>query len=135
MLEEWKQIKEYENYEISNLGRVRVKRRRLINKNGEYQTHPEKYLKIHKKGITPYFYISKDFWKSKKQISLIECLAETFLDCDKENDIAYTYQINKTNLTLDDILIEKNSRVGVLYKYLGAGYIEVEKGYFLNTKG
>lgn len=134
-MEEWKQIKGFENHEISNLGRVRVKKRRVINKNGEYQTHPEKYLKIHKKGITPYFYISKDSWRRKKQVSIIECLAETFLDYDKEKDIAYTYKIDKPNLTLDDIVVEKNSSIGVLYKDLGQGYVEVEKGYFLNTKG
>lgn len=134
-MEEWKQIKGFENHEISNLGRVRVKKRRIINKNGEYQTHPEKYLKIHKKGITPYFYISKDGYRSKRQVSLIECLAETFLNYDKEKDIAYTYKIDKLNLTLDDIVVEKNSNIGVLYKDLGQDYVEVEKGYFLNTKG
>lgn len=134
-MEEWRQIKGFKNHEISSLGRVRVKKRRIINKNGEYQTHPEKYLKIHKKGITPYFYVRKDNSRNKRQVSLIECLAETFLNYDKEKDIAYTYRIDKSNLTLDDIVIEKNSSIGVLYKDLGAGYIEVERGYFLNTKG
>lgn len=51
-MEEWRQIKGFENHEISNLGKVRVKKRRIINKNGEYQTHPEKYLKIHKRNNT-----------------------------------------------------------------------------------
>lgn len=134
-MEEWREIKGYEYYEISNLGRVRVKRRKILNKNGEYQTHPEQYIKIHKRSFTPYFKVSKDGWKNRNQISLIECLAETFLDYDKENDIAYTYKINKINLTLNDILVEKNSKIGVLYKDLGDGYVEVEKGYFLNTKG
>ena len=134
-MEEWREIKGYEYYEISNLGRVRVKRRKILNKNGEYQTHPEQYIKIHKRSFTPYFKVSKDGWQNRKQISLIECLAETFLDYDKENDIAYTYKINKINLTLNDILVEKNSKIGVLYKDLGDGYVEVEKGYFLNTKG
>lgn len=62
-------------------------------------------------------------------------MAETFLDYDKEKDIAYTYKIDKSNLTLDDIVVEKNSNIGVLYRDLGQGYVEVEKGYFLNTKG
>lgn len=134
-MEEWREIKGFKNYEISNFGRVRIKKRQSINKNGKNQTHPEVYLKIFKRNVSPYFKVSKDGLKHRKQISLIECLAETFLNYDKEKDIAYTYEIEKENLCLEDIIVEKNSNIGVLYKNLGEGYVEVEKGYFLNTKG
>lgn len=136
-MEEWRDIKGYENYQISNLGRVRVKRRKTINKNGEFQIHPEKYITIQKKNVTPYFIISKESWRNRKRISLIECLAETFLDYDKERDIAYTYRIGEENLCLEDIIVEKNCSIGVLYKNFNNNddCVEIEKGYFLNKNG
>ena len=44
-MEEWKKIKDFENYEVSNYGNVRRKECIIIYKNGYNASYKEKYLK------------------------------------------------------------------------------------------
>lgn len=59
MAEIWKKIKYFENYEISNLGKVRnVKTKRLLSvKPTKSHKHPQVFLYLHK------------FWKEQKTVS------------------------------------------------------------------
>lgn len=47
MKEIWKDIPDYENYQISNLGRCKSKERIVITKNGKKYHYKEKILKLH----------------------------------------------------------------------------------------
>lgn len=47
MKEIWKDIPNYENYQVSNLGRCKSKERIIITKNGKEYHYKEKILKLH----------------------------------------------------------------------------------------
>ena len=134
-LKQWKSIVDYENYEISNKGRVRVKERKTVDKNGKIMTFPSKYLKVRMNGKTPFFVVSLGEWGNRKQLSLIEVMAEAFLDYNKETDVACCRKIGDKNITIDDIFIEKDSEIGVLYETVDKNWKEIKKRlFFINRR-
>lgn len=134
-MEQWRKLKGYEKYEISTKGRVRVKERKVIDKNGKEIIFPSKYLTIHLRSKTPFFQVSPKNCKNRKQISLIEAMAETFLDYDSQEDVAYSNKVGSTEITIDNIFVDKNNKIGVYYGNINKDWREIKRGYFLTPQG
>lgn len=133
-MEQWKTIRDYENYEVSTLGRVRSKDREIIQKNGVKKVIKGRVLTVQLKNNTPFVEIINNNGK-RKQLSLIELMAESFLCYNKETDVACCRKIGVIDITIEDVFVDKNTNVGVVYSKIDEGCKEIEKGYFLNSKG
>jgi len=135
-MEEWRELKDYKNYEISTLGRIRSKTRKVVDKNGKDKIIPEKELMIFIRNKSRFFKIQTADNKKRKQISLLEAMAETFVEgYDKDNDIPYTYNLDSTTITMKDLKVIKNSNIAILYENIADNWKEIKKGYFISEEG
>ncbi|WP_312171453.1 NUMOD4 domain-containing protein [Chryseobacterium sp.] len=67
--EEWKEIEGFENYAISNYGRIKSLQRSVINSNGGEWKMPDRIMKLH---AFKYFnkYLKRDFYNVRCRLSL-----------------------------------------------------------------
>jgi len=78
-MEIWREIKNYEDYEVSNLGRVKSLARTIIYSNGRVVSYKEKFLKP---GVCRCGYLSVGLYKDTKvKTKMIhQLVAESFLN-------------------------------------------------------
>lgn len=121
-LEEWKEIPDYPNYEVSNMGRVRSKTRTITqskNKKIYRRVMKETYLKTRKQN-SGYLTV----WLCKDGISkaftVHRLVALCFLPYDDSNKDVNHKDGNKTNNCLSNLeLTSRSENISHAYKVLG----------------
>lgn len=82
MVEKWKAIKDYENYEISNLGRVRNSQKRILKQQTNKNHGGFKSIKLYGHGTV-------------KRINIARLVAVAFID--NPYNLKYVVHVNKVD--------------------------------------
>jgi hypothetical protein len=90
-MEQWKNIKDIEGYQASNLGRIRNKKLKILNP----KLNRNGYLEVHLRG--------KSFQKIGKVISVHRLISITFLPTIKQKQFVNHKDGNKTNNNIYNI--------------------------------
>lgn len=78
MQELWKDIRGFENYQISNFGRIKSKERVVTNTNGSY-LKPEKIIKTHVMKVGYLAVVLRDEEQKKHLLKIHRLVAEAFI--------------------------------------------------------
>lgn len=98
MSEQWKQLYDYPNYEISNMGKVRSKQRIFVDSSGRNMGKRERELKLQDNG-TGFKYVHISVGSKKKTIYLHKAVAEHFVENENPEEFKYVAHIEPN---LDD---------------------------------
>ena len=143
MKEKWKDIKGFENYQISNLGNVKTKERYYINNLG-YKVHiKEKLMKFSERSGYYVVNLRKNGIRYSKQVHRL--VAENFLPSIENKKIVNHKDFNKKNNCVDNlewctqqenvswskcnmkkIHIKNKDTYGITYRNRGSGYYEIQ---------
>lgn len=102
MCEVWKDIDGFENYQISDLGRIKSKQRIVTNQNGSY-VKSEKILKTHVMKCGYLAIVLRDKEQKRHLLKIHRLLAENFIP--NPNNYPFINHIDgdKTNCNLDNL--------------------------------
>tara|TARA_R110002153_G_scaffold268034_1_gene432522 strand:+ start:51 stop:563 length:513 start_codon:yes stop_codon:yes gene_type:complete len=126
-MEIWKEIKGYEDYEVSNLGRVKSLARTIYRSNGISQTFKEKILKPNK-GNNGYLKVGLYKGCKVKTKAIHQLVAENFLNhipcgyklvVDHINNIKTDNRLENLQVVTNRENSTKDKRKGCTSKYTG----------------
>ena len=100
MQEIWKDIPNYENYQVSNLGRYKSKERIIITKKGKHYHYKERILKLHDYNGYKKVCVSKN--SKEKRFFIHTLIAELFLD---KKDFKSMPNENKSLIKLNELQV------------------------------